>query len=143
MTVDGATAVALALDGKAAALDNALVAVALAGAGHVNEVADLEHIRLDDGAELQLAAVVEGELAQVLLGGNASLVEMADFGLGQLLFSNVLIAQLDCLITILLGGLLLGDDTGARFDHGDRDHVAVFVEDLRHANFFADDCFHV
>ena len=109
----------------------------------LNEIADLEHIRLDDGAELQLAAVVEGELAQVLLGGNAGLVEMADFGLGQLLFSNVLIAQLDCLITILLGGLLLGDDTGARFDHGDRDHVAVFVEDLRHANFFADDCFHV
>ncbi len=143
VTVDGAAAVGLALDGKAAALDDALVAVALAGAGHVNEIADLEHIGLDDGAELQLAAIVEVELAQVLLGGNAGLVEMADFRLGQLLFSHVLKAQLNSLITILFGGLLLRNDTGARFDHGDRDHTAVFVEDLRHANFFADDCFHV
>ena len=94
--MDRAAAVAGGSALCAPALDDALIAVALAGAGHVNEIADLEHIRLDDGAELQLAAVVEGELAQVLLGGNAGLVEMA-----------------------------------------------VFVEDLRHANFFADDCFHV
>jgi len=66
----------------------------LAGAGHVNEIADLEHIRLDDGAELQLAAVVEGELAQVLLGGNGRIFKGTG-GPGQMGGETVTIQNLE------------------------------------------------
>ena len=80
---------------------------------------------------------------QVLLGGHASLVQVAHFGLGQLPLGNVLIAQLNSLIAFLIGSFLLDDGAGTRLDDGDGDDLAVFVEDLRHANLLADDCFHV
>ena len=115
----------------------------LARAGHVNEVAGLEGISLDDGAELQLGSVVKVELTQVLLGGNASLVQVAEFRLGELRFANVLVAKLDSLITVFFAGLLLSDHAGTGLDNGNRNHAALLVEDLRHANFSADDCFHV
>ncbi len=143
MTVNGTAAVGHAAAACAPALDDAAVAVALARAGHVNEVAALEGVGLDDRAKLQLSGVVEVELAQVLLGGNASLVQVAEFGLGELRFADVLIAQLDSLITVFFVGLLLSDHAGTGLDHGDRNHMALLIEDLRHANFSADDCFHV
>ena len=98
--MDRAAAVGHTTAAGVPALDDAGVAVTLARAGHVNEVAGLEGISLDDGAELQLGSVVKVELTQVLLGGNASLVQVAEFGLGELRFANVLIAKLDSLITV-------------------------------------------
>ncbi len=107
VTVDRAAAVGHTSAAGVPALDNARVAVALAGTGDVNEVAGLEGVSLDDVADVQLGSVVKVKLTQVLLGGNASLVQVAHFGLGQLRFANVLIAQLNSLITFLIGGLLL------------------------------------
>ena len=143
MTMDGAAAVAHGGALGAPALDDALVAVALGGAGHVYEVTLLEGVGLDDVAGVELSGVLQVELAQVLLGGHASLVQVAHFGLGELPLGNVLIAQLNGVVAVLFGSLLLNDHAGTRLDNGDGDHLAVFVEDLRHANFLADDCFHV
>ena len=143
MTVDRAAAVGHTTAAGVPALDNAGVAVTLARTGDVNEVAGLEGVSLDDGAELELGSVVKVKLTQVLLGGNASLVQVAEFRLGELRFANVLVAKLDSLITVFFAGLLLSDHAGTGLDNGDRDHMALFVEDLRHANFSADDCFHV
>ena len=53
------------------------------------------------------------------------------------------LGELDSLITVFFVGLLLSDHAGTGLDNGDRDHMALFVEDLRHANLLADDCFHV
>ena len=117
--------------------------MALGGAGHVYEVTLLEGVGLDDVAGVELSGVLQVELAQVLLGGHASLVQVAHFGLGELPLGNVLIAQLNGVVAVLFGSLLLNDHAGTRLDNGDGDHLAVFVEDLRHANFLADDCFHV
>jgi hypothetical protein len=43
---------------------------------------------------------------------------------------------------VALGVLRLDDNTGARLDHGRRMHGPVRVEDLRHADFAADDSCH-
>ena len=137
MTMDRAAAVAHGGALCAVALDGALVAVALAGAGHIHKVTLLEGVGLDDVTDVQLGGVFQVKLAQVLLGGHASLVQVTHFGLGQLPLGNILKAQLDRLITFLLGSLLLNDGAGTRLDNSDGNDLAVFVEDLRH------DCFHV
>ena len=143
MTVDGAAAVAHGSALGAVALDNALIAVTLAGAGHVHEVALFEGVGLDDVAHVQLGGILQVKLAQVLLGCHAGLVQVAHLGLGQLALGNVLEAQLHGGVAFFFGCLLLHDNAGTRLDYGDGDHLAVFVEDLRHADFLADDRFHV
>ena len=74
---------------SAVALDARLVAVALADAGHVHEVADLKGVSLDNVADVQLSSILQVEFAQVLLGRHASLVQVAHLGLGQLALGNV------------------------------------------------------
>ena len=69
---------------------------------------------------------------------------MTQLRLGELALGHVLVAQLNGVVAVLLLGLLLHDGAGARLDDGDRDHVARFIEDLRHADLLADDgLFHV
>ena len=143
VTVDRAAAVAHRSTLSAVALDGALIAVALAGAGHVHKVALFEGVSLDDVADVQLGRVLKVELAQVLLGADGCLVQVAHLGLGQLTLGDILVAQLNGRIALFLDSLLLNDRAGTRLDDGDGDHLAVFVEDLRHADFLADDCFHV
>ena len=77
MAVDGAAAVGVALHRGAVALDNALVAVALAHTGHIHKVAGLESVSLDQVADIQLGGIFQVELPQVLLRGNAGLVQVA------------------------------------------------------------------
>ena len=65
---------------------------------------------------------------------------MTKLSLGQVLLGGGLIAQLDGFIAVLFGGLLLNHGAGARFDHGDGNHLTGFIEDLGHADLFTDDC---
>ena len=109
--MDGAAAVAHGGALGAPALD-APGSRALGGAGHVYEVALLEGVGLDDVAGVELSGVLQVELAQVLLGGHASLVQVAHFGLGELPLGNVLIAQLNGVVAVLFGSLLLNDHAG-------------------------------
>lgn len=62
-------------------------------------------------------------------------------GLAELLLGDVAKAQLDGYVAVGLNGLLLGNDAGACFHNGHRDHLAALIEDLGHTHFFADDCF--
>ena len=135
MTVDRAAAVGHALDGGAVALNNALEAVALADAGDVHAVARGKDVGLQLVAHLVLGAVLQSELLQDLLElGQTCLLLMADLRLGELALGNSLITQLNGLIAILLGGLLLHHSAGAGLDHGHGDHAASFIEDLGHAD---------
>ena len=143
VTMDGAAAVAGGGALCTPALDDALITVALADTGDINEVASLEGVSLHNVADVQLGSVVQVEFAQVLLGRHASLVQVAHLALGQLLLSHVLVAQLNRIVAFLLGSLLLNDRAGSRLNDGDGDHVAVLVKNLGHAHFFADDCLHV
>ena len=61
VTVDRAAAVGHTTAAGVPALDNAGVAVTLARTGDVNEVAGLEGVSLDDGAELELGAIIKAD----------------------------------------------------------------------------------
>ena len=90
MAVHRAGAVGLLQAGGAVALDDALVAVALADAGHVHTVAGGEDVGLELVAHLVLGAVVQTELLQDLLElGHAGLLQVAQLGLGELALGNV------------------------------------------------------
>ena len=124
------------------ALDDALVAVALADAGHVHKVAGGEHVSVQLVADLVLAAILQRELLQDLLELlDAGLLLMAQLGLGELALGDGLVTQLNGIVAILLGGLLLHHGAGAGLDQGDGHHAAGLIEDLGHADLFADDRF--
>ena len=141
MTVDGAAAVARRGTALAEALDDAGVALALAGAGHVDLVALGEQVGLDEVADLQLAAVLKTELLEVLDHAHARLLQVAGLGLRQLLLGHVLVTELDGVVAFLFLGHLLHDHAGAGLDDGDRNDLSGLVEDLRHADLLADDGF--
>ena len=143
MTVNGAAAVTHGSTACVPTLHDALIAVTLGGAGHVNEVALFESVRLDDVADVQLGGVVQVELAEILLGSHARLVQVTHLGLGQLALGDVLKAQLHSGVAFLLGSLLLDNGAGTRLNNSNGDDLAVFVEDLRHTDFLANDCLHV
>ena len=127
----------------AVALDDALVAVALADAGDVDLVADCENACLNFVADVHLGGLLHAELLEVLLEGNLSLFQMAELRLGQLGFLDVLKAKLYGVVAVFFGGLLLGHDAGAGLDDGDRDEAVVGVPDLGHAELRAQQALHL
>ena len=142
VTVNRTAAVGVALDSGAMTLNNALEAVALADAGDVNELTLSEDLGGQHVADLVLGAVLQSELLQNLLQLlDAGLLLMADLGLGHVLLFGVLKTQLNGIVAILLGGLLLHDGAGTGLNQGDGHHTASLIEDLGHADLFADDCF--
>ena len=141
VTVDRTAAVAGGGTALAKALDNAGVALALAGAGDVDLVALGEDVGLDGVADFELGAVSKTELLEVLHSADARLLEVAGFGLGELLLGHCLVAELDGLVAFLVLGHLLDNRAGAGFDDGHGDDLAGLVEDLRHADLLADDGF--
>ena len=50
-------------------------------------------------------------------------------------------AQLNRIVAVFFGGLLLRDDAGACLDDSYRNDLAALIENLGHAHFFADDRF--
>ena len=141
MTVNRAAAVGHLLDVRAVALDGALEAVALGGAGDIHMVARSEGVGLDLGADFQRSSVIQLEFLEVLLCGQTRLLEMAQLRLGQLLLGDIAVSQLHGNIAIVFEGLLLSDDARACLNDSDRNDVAELIEDLGHAHFLADDCF--
>ena len=142
MTMDRATAVGHGSTASAMALNDTLVTVTLADAGDVDELALGEDVGGQDIAHVVLRAILQSELLQDLLQLlNAGLLLMADLGLGQVLLLSVLETQLNGLIAILLGGLLLHDGAGTGLNQGDGHHTAGLIEDLGHADLLTDDRF--
>ena len=144
MAVHRAAAVGHPTAAGVPALDDALVALTLADAGHVNVIALGKGIRLDLVAHVHLCCFVQLEFLEHFLHGNFRLLQVALFRLGELPFRNVLEAQLYGVVAVLLLGLLLDHDAGTCLDHSDRDDLTGFVKDLGHADLSADDgLFHV
>ena len=61
--------------------------------------------------------------------------------LRDLLDRNITEAQLNSGVAVVFHRLLLNDGAGSGFNDGHRDNVALFVEDLRHADLLANDAF--
>ena len=66
---------------------------------------------------------------------------MTGFSLGQLLLLDIGKAQLDGIEAFFVHSLFLHNGAGAGFDDSDRDDLAGFIEDLRHADLLANDGF--
>ena len=141
VTVNGAAAVAGGGTALAEALDDAGVALALAGAGHVDLVALGEHVGLDHVTDFQLAGVGQTELFEVLDHAHAGLLQVACLGLAQLSLGHFAVTELDSVVAFLFLGHLLHDHAGAGLDDSDRNDLSGLVEDLRHADLLADDGF--
>ena len=144
MTVDGAAAVGHPAASGVPALDNALEALTLADAGHVDVIALGKGVGLNLVAHVHLSCLVQLEFLEHFLHGDFRLLQVTLFRLGELPLGHVLEAQLHGVVAVLLLGLLLHHDAGACFDDSDRDDLTGFVKDLGHADLSADDgLFHV
>ena len=141
VTVNRTAAVAGGSSLSAPALDNAGVALTLGDACDVNLVALGKNVRLDNVADVESGAILEAELLEVLFKGNARFFKVTLFRLGELALRLILITELNGLIALFFSGLLLDNDVGTGFNNGYRNDVARLIEDLRHADLFADDSF--
>jgi hypothetical protein len=126
---------------KVVLLNRTLVALALAGAGHVHAVAQREHIRLDNVAHAQAGNIREPELLQVALYGQVVLLEVALAGFVGRLLAHVAKTKLNGFVAVVFGRLLLDYDTGAGFNYRDGHYFAALVKNLRHTDFLAYDAF--
>src|SRR5262249_2908191 len=81
---------------------------------------------------------IQSDLAQDSRGGHACAFEVAFHRLVDLARRFVLNQpELDRVIPVRVDGLFLNDNARPRFDHRDRRHSAVVIEDLSHPYFLA------
>src|SRR4051812_26656315 len=123
------------------AANRALEALALRAAADLDLLAFLES---RDGhliADLELAVLVlaQAELGEVAEGGRAGLLQMTQPGLLEAALFGLAEGKLDRAVSVALGLAHGRHPAGAGLDHGRRDPLAVFGEQLRHANFASED----
>ena len=116
--------------GEPVPLDDALEALALADAGHLDLVAGGEDLDGDGLADGQL--VLAADLDEVALGSHAGLLEVSEQGLVEPLGLDVAEGDLGGGVAVGLHGLLLGDQAGPGLDDRAADDGAVFIEVLGH-----------
>ena len=122
-------------------LHNALKAFALSDASDVDKLAFSESGDGDHITDFISRRRVEANFAQNPRGifktrfGSVSL-----FGLGGVLGFLLGEADLDGVVAVGLQRLDLDDWTWAGFDHGDGDQDVLSVVDLRHPDFFTEEC---
>src|SRR4051812_26017072 len=135
---DVVRAVRLGALAEVVALDRALEALALRGAGDLDLLADLERLDRDRLAHRQLARLV-AELLDVAVRAGVGLLEVAQLGLGEVLLLAGVERELDGLVAIALMRADAGDRTGTGLEHGDALDGAVLEEDLGHAELLGED----
>ncbi len=77
----------------------------------------------------------------MLLESNSCLFEVTLLRLVQMLLLNVVEAELNCIVTVGLNGLLLCDYARTCLNYRNRNNVSDFVEDLCHADLLSDNAF--
>ena len=107
----------------------------------VDLIASSENVSLEDIADVHAGNIVQTELTKGALRSDVCFVEVAFGCLVDLLGAHFAKAKLDCLIAVGLDGFLLHDGAGAGFDDGYRNDLAVFIKQLGHAQFLANDTF--
>src|SRR3954465_10436091 len=131
-------AVADGAAGEVVALDGALEALALRDAGDLDLVAGLEGLDRDGLPDGELAGLVT-ELDEVLHRRRVGLAQVAELGLGEVLLARGAERELDGL------GAVAGHRADARhraragLEHGDALDIALFGEDLGHAQLPGED----
>src|SRR4051794_3709364 len=135
---DVVRAVRLGALAEVVALDRALEALALRGAGDLDLLADLERLDRDRLAHRQLARLV-AELLDVAVRAGVGLLEVAQLGLCEVLLLAGVERELDGLVAIALVRADAGNRTRTGLEHGDALDGAVLEEDLGHAELLGED----
>ena len=105
---------------------------------------DGKNVSLENVAYVDAGGVLKSELLEVLQGSYASLLQVAELGLVEVVLLNFGEAELNGSIAFLISGLLLNDRAGTGFDNGYGNNLAGLIENLGHADFLSDDClFHL
>ena len=116
-------------------LDGALEALTFGDGRHINLVACGEDVCLNLLRQSVAFRILELQLSDVSLIGNAGLVKMAFERLVNQFLSLVYEANLYRAVSVVLHGLNLRNHTGSGLKYGNRCQYAVFVENLCHSNF--------
>jgi hypothetical protein len=131
-------AVSVAHAGEVVALHDTGVALAAAGARHVDEVTGAERRDGDRRAELgELVAVGHAQLGDRARGLDARLAQVAGERTGRPLRGAI--GDLDGRVAVRLGGLDLRHRVGRRVHDGDGDDASLLVEHLGHAELGPED----
>src|SRR6185503_1433674 len=128
---------------EAVTLDDAREAAALRGALDVDVLALLEDRRVQRLAERVGAHIRDAEFTQVARRRKVALRELAEVGLREALLLVRAEAELERGVAVALRGADLRHGARPRLDHGHGHDVALLVEDLRHADFSANQTDHV
>src|SRR4051794_3890507 len=120
------------------ALDRALEALALGGAGDLDLLADLEGLDRHGVADLQLGGLV-AELHEVAHGRGAGLLEVAELGLGEVLLLRRAERELDGLVAVAVVRADRGDRARPGLQHGHALDAAVVEEHLGHPELLGED----
>src|SRR5262249_4395456 len=135
-------AVGLRAGGEFVALDRPLEALALAGAGDLDGLADLEGVDGHGVADLQLARLV-AELAQRAHGRRVDLLEMTEQRLVERFLAHGAEPELNSFIAVRIVGADRRHVAGAGLQHGDSLDLAVVEESLGHAELLGEDGGHI
>src|SRR3954452_4627022 len=131
-------AVGLRTGREVVALDRALEPLALRGARDLDLLADLEGLDGDGVADQPLVGVV-AELDEVLHGGRAGLLEVAELRLGEMLLLGGAERELDGLVAVAVQRADPGHRTRAGLEHRDALDAPILEEELRYAEVLCED----
>src|SRR3954454_17876600 len=131
-------AVAHRAAGEVVALDRALEALALRGAGDLDLVAGLEGLDRHGLANRQLAGLV-AELDDVLHRRRVGLAQVPELALGEVLLADRAERELDGLVAVAVERADPGHRTGAGLEHRDPLDAPILEEELRHAELLGED----
>src|SRR5688572_10215145 len=120
--------------------DDARESAAFAHADHVRFLVRLELVYQNPIARLQIPmARTEAKFLQIAHAVHGRLLQVSRLRLiNPLRFDSLDQAELDRVVAVDGGRLALHHHARSRFQDRDRDHLAVWPEDLGHANFFTE-----
>ena len=121
--------------GLAMSLDRALEAFSLGNSGSIYLVASCEHVSLDLLLYFIALSVIQLQLSDVSLVGDACLVKCTLLRLSYKLLTLVNKTNLYCTVTVVLNCLNLCYYTRASLKNSYRSKYSVVVEDLSHSDF--------
>src|SRR5664279_3590746 len=127
---------------EAVTLHHTREALALGGAGDVDQLAGLEGRRGDLLSERVLGRVRDPDLGHVTAGRDPGLLEVALERLGDLARVDLAVGELNRGVAVGLDRAHLGDHVGTDGDDGDRDEATGLVPHLRHAELGTEQCDH-
>ena len=125
---------------EAVALNRACETLTDAGARNLDVIARAKHTNGDGLANGEVGRTAE--LRQMTMRSDAGLLKMAGFRLGKIRQINCVIGELNTVVPIDVKRAHTDDRARARLDHGHGQARAVLREELGHAQFASDDCFH-